>query len=506
MDSENEFRDILRDKLNKEFSFDTPTWEQARQAIDASREEKKHRPFLLILSGLLLLLAGVFSVYLFTGSESKAIAEDFRENKNPIPLSPVQSDNNENANINSSVPNKDVAKEVVKASVTKENKIKEPANNDVIEKINIAEKNNVSETGSAFVQLNTSKKKSSEEKSASRDYQTKNKTDVSLEMTKRKKRSGKTEPAISKGTGINGAAPENLAANINTKRSQNENPVKTQEKSTPVEQASTQNNRDTIENNKNIPANVSAKDPTVVLENKIKIKDSIGSLAVKSKPDSSSAETQIVSNDQKITTHTLSAEGGINYFMGWKNPGNREAKGYSPLIGLNYSTRFTPKLVASVGINYYYVGKLSYSSRTSKITTYGLGEQSIVTVITPNRLHYIGFPLKLNYNIRKIHYIGIGCNIAYLMNVTVSKETYNLQLNQTSDYTKTKSRGYTEGFKTFDSQITIFYMRRIYGDLYVNTELMLGLIDVKDNIFFNSSASGRNNGIRCTLIYNLFKK
>jgi len=505
MDSENEFRDILRDKLNKEFSFDTPTWEQARQAIDASREEKKRRPFLLILSGLLLLLTGVFSVYLFTGSKPKTLAGDFRENKNSIPVSSVKSDNNENANINSPGSNKDVAKEVVEASVTKENKIKEPANNDVKEKINIAEKNNASETGSAFVQLNASNKKSSEEKSASKNYQTESKTDVSLEMTKRKKRSGKTEPAISKGASLNGVAPENLAANINTKSSQNENPVKPQEKSIPVEQASTQNNRDTIENNKNIPANVTAPDPTVVLETKIK--DSItGSVAVKSKPDSSSAETQIVSNDQKITTHTLSAEGGINYFTGWKNPGNRDAKGYSPLIGLNYSTRFTQKLVASIGFNYYYVGKLSYSSRTSKVTTYGLGEQSIVTVITPNRLHYIGFPLKLNYNIAKIHYIGIGCNIAYLINVTVSKETYNLQLNQTSDYTKTKSRGYTEGFKIFDSQITIFYMRKIYRDLYVNTELMLGLIDVKDNIFFNSSASGRNNGIRCTLIYNLFKK
>jgi len=71
MSSEKEFKNNLKEKLNaKEFPFDEANWLEAGKLIDASREEKKRRPFpFFIVSGIVLLVS-LLSFYIFKPVET----------------------------------------------------------------------------------------------------------------------------------------------------------------------------------------------------------------------------------------------------------------------------------------------------------------------------------------------------------------------------------------------------------------------------------------------------
>lgn len=211
-------------------------------------------------------------------------------------------------------------------------------------------------------------------------------------------------------------------------------------------------------------------------------------------------------NDLKRSTF-FSIEAGASYVFGWKNSDIKEGNGFNPVFGINYHTSFTQKTFLSIGIQYTSLGNMSFNSHTFKVTRYGLGEESKVTIITPNKIQYLVVPIKLDYHLNASNIIGLGCNIAYLLNVESKIETYNEGFSVAkANYTISKTKGYTEGFKTFDTQLSFFYKRQLYKNLFLNTEFVYGLTDIKDNSFFKSSVFERNQGIKATLVYKLFKK
>jgi hypothetical protein len=75
-----------------------------------------------------------------------------------------------------------------------------------------------------------------------------------------------------------------------------------------------------------------------------------------------------------------------------------------------------------------------------------------------------------------------------------------------SGYAASQTRGHSKGFSAFDSQLSVFYRRKLYRELFVNTELQLGLTDIKDNKFFASNSFERTLGLKVTFMYNIFKK
>lgn len=198
-------------------------------------------------------------------------------------------------------------------------------------------------------------------------------------------------------------------------------------------------------------------------------------------------------------------EGGASYLLGWKNPSGRDANGLNPTFGLHLQNRFSKTMGLSVGVQYQSVRNLLFSSKESRLTRYGLGEESHVTIITPVRAHYIYFPLKLSYY-TPANEFGLGYNMGYLLNVESKVETFEWKQNSRSNYQSYVTAGYTEGFSIFDSQINLFYRRRIYKELYLNTELFLGIKDVKNNVFFTLAQTEHNSGIRISLLYTMFKK
>jgi hypothetical protein len=198
-------------------------------------------------------------------------------------------------------------------------------------------------------------------------------------------------------------------------------------------------------------------------------------------------------------------EAGGAYLMGWKNPGATDAQGLNPVIGFNYYNHVSPQLAVSLGAQYTSIGNLVYSNHVSTVTRYGLGAETSVTVITPDKVHYLSIPVRMNYFINDRNTIGLGINVGYLLTIDAKKETYDERLNQRKNYQASKTSGYTEGFKTFDAQLSVFYRRKIYKNLAVNAEAFYGLTDVKENAFFNSNVFERNTGFKLTLMYNLFK-
>lgn len=205
-------------------------------------------------------------------------------------------------------------------------------------------------------------------------------------------------------------------------------------------------------------------------------------------------------------SNELFIEAGGLLNIGWKNSNTREALSISPAFGLMFTSRITNQLAFSIGIGYQHISNLNYSNKQSKITRYGIGEYSKVTSITPYQTQFINIPIKLHYSLNKMNVIGVGYHISYLLDVQSRVETYTQQLAEKVDYETYKTGGYTEGFKTFNSQISIFYRRNIYNKFWVQAEFAYGLTDLKDNTFFNTPTFERNSGLKISMLYNLYKK
>jgi hypothetical protein len=203
----------------------------------------------------------------------------------------------------------------------------------------------------------------------------------------------------------------------------------------------------------------------------------------------------------------FSAETGASYMFGWKTPSSRDANGFNPVVGLNvFMNQLLPRTSLSFGMHYSSVSNLSYSHYTAKIVRFGLGEESHTSVFTPVKLHYLMTPLRFHYHMNAVSSIGAGCLVAYLLDVESEIETYTERFNQKLDQNIIKASGYTEGFRKYDAQLSLFYNHKLYPFLGLNLEVFYGLTDIKNTSFFNSSGQERNSGIKLTLVYNFLKK
>jgi len=199
-------------------------------------------------------------------------------------------------------------------------------------------------------------------------------------------------------------------------------------------------------------------------------------------------------------------EVGAAWNYGWKGPVNRDARGFSPIAGINYMNRLSRRCAISFGLQYLQVNNLSNSSKTSRVSTYVYGESSNVTVVTPTTLHYLVAPLRFHYYINHQNCFGAGINLAYLLNVDTKVTSYEERPGFSGDKKTVKLSGYTEGFSWFDSQIAFFYRRRVTKSLAVQAEIFMGLTDIKQNEFFGFTNKERNSGAKLSLVYFAFSK
>jgi len=518
MNSEDRFKKSLEELLaSKDFSFDAGNWEKAREMIDASKKPRRIVPY--ILAGTLLLLSLASGVYFLSDVPSATVtplantSEEIRSNA-ALPLEKSNSETKapeikpaittpEPANTPNTLNKPQTITTPAPAPVNTlpdtEKKPLEVSDNTVakqpVPEASLPQNNTpvksavtnlnlpVEEVLASFSTDNPvpSKVLSANEEPA-RPLTEKTSPSPDLSANTSNPPAAQQTPEVKKASDENFAsAVEPPPAPLNTLETKTTEPDNTAIVTTNIPESTLQ-----------VPATVSLPDTA---NHDAKLSDLY--------PEDNDAGQ--IGKPKEIPVW-FSVEAGANYMLGWQNPGTRDASGFNPVIGINYFSNLTPKTTLTFGIHYSTVSKLAFSTYTSKVTRLAMGEESQVTIFTPVTLHYLIWPLRLNYHLTPMNTIGIGCNISYLLNVDSEVETYNEKLNTKYDQNLSKTSGYMGGFKKYDTQVSVFYKRTLHPKLALNLEMYYGLTDIKDNAFFNSNVFERNTGLKLTLVYNFLKK
>ena len=499
MNSEDKFKELLNEKLaGKEFPFNAAGWEKAKELIDASRERKKRRAAALWLLLLCSLGVSTYLVWNLQGQE-KALATATQ------PAGTTQAD----ASVPATAPeNATLHQRQAPAAA--------PA---------VAEKAEGGATAQAAASAEETAKKTSRPasepaspapekiKTVEKRVQPARETPAPVAGTTRRANPANGVPApvpVAINPTMPGKVPptqkdQDIAA-PGTPAAEQKTPATPAEK--PAEntvEAPATKSLAAVAPEQALPEAVSTGTvaPGIVAASPIAARDSAGAVA---------DATEVMIRKPAYLKHLFFIEAGANYLAGWPAPQKRDAAGFNPVAGIGYINNLTENLGLSLGIHYTSIGHLGAFSHTSKVNTLGLGEQSAVTVITPSKLHYLALPLRLTMAIDDKNSFGIGYTLAYLLTVDGKVETYDQATDYEhggsirTNYKTSSTRGYTQGFSAFDSQLSVLYRRKLYKQLFINTELQLGLTDLKDNKFFATNSFERTIGLKATLMYNIFKK
>lgn len=491
MSNEEKFKETLNQKLSEErFEFDASNWAGAEALLDADKKGKRGLyyliPFLLILTG--------FSTYLLWPVTNFNAIENLSENKFNLNTESIAKIKNtsinqmqvENKSTISSLPFKHPSP-IVKP--TESTEMNQPAT--------------INQNNMPLVTENISKSNTQQTNNQTNTIQN---TNIGSNPIQNNLNSEKNEnnPTIITST------VENKSSNQN-ETIETEKPLVTSPVNSVLPEAPITPSLESKTENTNTIANVSETFNIPTKEKNELAVTSMPSVSSTLLPDTNSNTNQI--NNEVISstlapspTSFLFIELGTNYNLGWKNLGTKDANGFNPLFGVFFQSMIVKKFGFSFGMQYSSVGNLSFSSKTSKVTRYGLGEESSVTIITPSKLHYVFVPFKINYEYKEKNVFTLVYNLGYLLNVESQIETYNEHFTYNDNHKSYKTGGYTEGFGIFDSQIAAGYRRKLYKDFWLNAEVFVGVNDVKNNTFFESNVFERNKGLKMSLMYNVFKK
>ncbi len=211
-------------------------------------------------------------------------------------------------------------------------------------------------------------------------------------------------------------------------------------------------------------------------------------------------------NDENRYKHDVALEAGTSYLFGWKDNAVRDANGFNPVIGINYSYQLSHRYALSFGLHYTSVGNIKYTDYTAKRVKYNFGEEIDYTTISAKGMYYLMLPLNLSYRANAKNEVGVGFNLGYLLDVNSNVATYSKKFNVTSPAINAKSNGYKGGFNPMDAQLALFYRRRLASRLSVRSEFIYGVLDIKNDKYFKPVSFDRNVGLKLTLVYDIFKK
>jgi len=231
--------------------------------------------------------------------------------------------------------------------------------------------------------------------------------------------------------------------------------------------------------------------------------------SVNKKKDSASKPAQPSVTVQQPQTGTpskkiiVSVEAGTNFCMGWSYNGTMEGRGFDPVAGLGLSYILSPTWLLHTGIYYNGIGHLNSSTYTSPHINYDFGYNSADTSITTKWLHYITVPLQLEYTLNEKSHIGFGGTVSYLITSSGTMTTDTQVGSVISNRKDVTQTGYSKWFNTLNASVMAMYGRKISGKFSASLAAYFGLIDLKDNSFFNTQKFERDMGIRVLLSYDL---
>ena len=481
MNSEEKFKELLQEKLTeKEFSFNEKHWGSMRDMIDESRDKKGRRLILFLLC--LVCMTGTVVLYTFTDT-AKTTYTQVRVEKNKQetsePHDPTSRVTNEEASLTASEQTE--PKALTSLPLQRfQSSGEHPASN-------IPEGNGISREKTVS--------RSTEQPDGKNNLTPEN--PLAIQESTHYSNSGTplVLPLALQAT--------NFTEELNTKGALTQTPPEIT--NDPVSKAET---------DKDIP------EKTVLAENELNEPKTEPVVSVES---TTILNTPAIALDSAVTAspvvaevilpiaphppkHTVWIEGGTNYLAGWKEKNQRDARGFNLIAGMGYQTAINHQFALSAGVQYTSVRNLSAYSHSSTATSYGFGEKKDVTIITPEKIHYVQVPVKLHILLSANNSIGVGYTLGYLVTVNSKVETYGNSVNYQTERTVTNTNGYIQGFNKFDSQVSVFYKRMVLKNLFVNAEMIYGLTDTKQNHFVRTNVFERNMGFKLTIGYTIFQK
>jgi hypothetical protein len=202
----------------------------------------------------------------------------------------------------------------------------------------------------------------------------------------------------------------------------------------------------------------------------------------------------------------LSIDAGFMYSLGWAYHTTKEAAGFNGAGGVSITRVLTKKMSLLAGLQYNSLAHLSYSSYISTNTQYGFGYTETKTIVTPDILHYLVVPVKVQFQLNDKNSLSLGANVLYLLNTSSKVENDTRSDFGTPSTTFATKSGYRDGFANWDIQPALAYRRKLYKAFSVSAEVYCGLIDLKNNVTFGQVKTERNSGLKLTLTFNLAHK
>lgn len=497
MSNEEKFKDSVKNLLDEQyFAYDPSNWEVASQNLD--NDEKKKRRFLYFLFagvGLVLLITGRLLFSAEAGkndtvqTETKTLVLPL--NKNELPTQKADQYNQKDQRSGEKRNENESPESSLKAvKLPNHSKIQMSDNAGLSDQKGLATlKKKTSETAPEMVSVPLAGNVHIDFVKTKKNKQTENKpeekTTMSVIKTDDAGKLSETKADSSTGDKTKFHSSPLPVVSTKTLEQRQEKPVSKTDFTSEV------NNSE----DKNAVAVTPTKDTLIKDLSGVKLPDSVSVAAVQA----------TLQNVAKINGHCYVELGG--YFnLGWKYQGTREGMGINPYLGMSYLTLLTDKLSFSIGAYYSTLAQLKLDKRTIKSSKIVFGEESDVVSITPSTINYILIPLKVGYDIGSNQSITMGTTIGYLLDVQSKVETYSVSLGTQQNHKTYKTGGYVEGFKTFNTQLSVGYRRRLYKNLWMNAEVLYGLTDVRDNTFFGINLKEKMTGLKIGVTYDLLKK
>ncbi|MBP7808286.1 MAG: hypothetical protein KA163_03240 [Bacteroidia bacterium] len=514
---------------NQEFPFDEQNWEKAAKMIDASRQGKNRGGIFLLSAVALLCTTGL--VYYFGFSDNKALEKNnlaanqvVAANENVVAnnetgsLNETSTANTDNVNSNSNTSATNSTETTNELAKTNSSNLK--SNSNTKTSLNSKKSTAVVTTEKAIAENNTNQtiENNSEEKTATTSSNSDIKSNTPNSQSQKSTQTKSTSETSSSNvlgnnsTAQNTAKPSSTIPNTTATESGNTNKLgesENTEENTTAE-TSTKNNPTVTDSSTAIVVATVKPTKTAVVDSVPPMRKSRADslAAMLPKGDGVSYATNV--KEKHNAKNILFMEAGATYLLGWNGGGKNEAGGFNLLAGINFQHYFSNTISAQIGAQYSTISNLTNTSHTISTVKYDFGMEQDVTAIKYQKLHYLVAPIKVVFNVGDKNFIGVGCNVGYLLNSDSKKENYKTNSNDPNatknGLTSTKESGYVQGFNPFDIQVSASYRRKLYKGLSANAEFIYGLTDTKNNDFFKSNNFDRTVGFKLTLCYDLFKK
>lgn len=136
--------------------------------------------------------------------------------------------------------------------------------------------------------------------------------------------------------------------------------------------------------------------------------------------------------------------------------------GSNPVLGLRYAYALNRRLKLYSGLMYQGRGAVNAVTNIRQID-YGFGADVDALVLNIDRLHYLEMPLGIDLRIYKGHYLMLGGQLSYLLNVSGTLANRSENSFGVLDENESTTWGYTQGMRQWNPALTAgyaFYWKR----------------------------------------------